>query len=89
MGHAVLPSLVKNMRHPSKYALVVESIFAITVVAYVAIAAVGYVAFGPNTLGNITENLLQNSKLIVLVLISTLITVSAKFTLAAYPLIEG
>lgn len=89
MGHAVLPSLFKSMRNPSKYSIVVSTTFISTVIAYIAISVVGFLAFGDETSGNILENFESTATMTILIVIFTAAAVVTKFVLAGYPISEG
>jgi amino acid permease len=89
MGHGVLPSVFKGMRHPSSYPTVIFVTFLFTIIAYSLIASVGYLAFGLKVEGNIIDNFPTNSDLTVCVALLTVITVITKYVLAAFPVCEG
>ena len=88
MGHAVFPSIFKNMQRPSRYPVVIYSTYAFTTICYVIMASAGYRAFGQSVQGNIIDNIDPGiTKAIIICL--TIVTVSSKFAITSFPLTEG
>ncbi|KAI9471972.1 MAG: transmembrane amino acid transporter protein-domain-containing protein [Benjaminiella poitrasii] len=56
-GHAVFPSIYRNMENPKQYNQMVNITYQITVVTYLIMAVVGYLMFGQEVLQEITQNL--------------------------------
>ncbi|ORY94657.1 transmembrane amino acid transporter protein-domain-containing protein [Syncephalastrum racemosum] len=56
-GHAVFPTLYRDMNDPKRYNQMVDITYALTILVYVAMAAAGYLMFGSETLQEITQNL--------------------------------
>ncbi|KAI8064074.1 transmembrane amino acid transporter protein-domain-containing protein [Thamnidium elegans] len=56
-GHAVFPSIYRDMRDPAKYNSMVDITYFITVVVYAIMSIIGYLMFGQEALQEITQNL--------------------------------
>jgi amino acid permease len=56
-GHAVFPSIYRDMENPKKYNHMVNITYFITVVIYTLMGIVGYLMFGQEALQEITQNL--------------------------------
>ncbi|KAG1115956.1 hypothetical protein G6F42_013817 [Rhizopus arrhizus] len=56
-GHAVFPSIYRDMENPKKYNHMVNITYQITAVIYSLMAIVGYLMFGQEALQEITQNL--------------------------------
>ncbi|KAI9305504.1 transmembrane amino acid transporter protein-domain-containing protein [Cunninghamella echinulata] len=59
-GHAVFPSIYRDMDEPKKYNKVVDISYIITILIYVSMAWAGYSMFGMETMKEITQNLAVN-----------------------------
>lgn len=49
-GHAVFPSIYRDMQDPKMYDRMVDITYVITFLVYVAMAAAGYLMFGTTTM---------------------------------------
>lgn len=49
-GHAVFPSIYRDMENPSEYNKMVNVTYGITTVIYIVMAVIGYVMFGQDSL---------------------------------------
>ncbi|CAO3600579.1 unnamed protein product [Absidia cylindrospora] len=58
-GHAVFPSLYRDMAEPKKYDRMVDTTYLITFTVYLIMAVSGYMMFGLDTMQEITKNLAQ------------------------------
>ncbi|KAI8636937.1 transmembrane amino acid transporter protein-domain-containing protein [Parasitella parasitica] len=56
-GHAVFPSIYRDMENPKQYNRMVDLTYQITAVIYFLMAIVGYLMFGQEALQEITQNL--------------------------------
>ncbi|KAK4514942.1 uncharacterized protein ATC70_002549 [Mucor velutinosus] len=56
-GHAVFPSIYRDMENPKEYNRMVNITYQITAVIYILMAIVGYLMFGQEALQEITQNL--------------------------------
>ncbi|CAO3654354.1 unnamed protein product [Mucor fragilis] len=56
-GHAVFPSIYRDMENPKQYNHMVNITYQITAVIYILMAIVGYLMFGQEALQEITQNL--------------------------------
>ncbi|KAI8881930.1 hypothetical protein K501DRAFT_334402 [Backusella circina FSU 941] len=56
-GHAVFPTIYRDMKNPKEYTKMVNYTYLVTAIVYFTIAAAGYAMFGPNTMQEITQNL--------------------------------
>ncbi|KAI8098773.1 transmembrane amino acid transporter protein-domain-containing protein [Halteromyces radiatus] len=56
-GHAVFPSLYRDMAEPKKYDRMVDVTYLITFTVYLVMAVTGYLMFGLDTMQEITQNL--------------------------------
>lgn len=56
-GHAVFPSIYRDMENPKQYNHMVDITYQITAVIYILMAVVGYLMFGQEALQEITQNL--------------------------------
>lgn len=56
-GHAVFPSIYRDMENPKKYNAMVNITYVITAITYVFMGIVGYLMFGQEALQEITQNL--------------------------------
>ncbi|ORZ13655.1 transmembrane amino acid transporter protein-domain-containing protein [Absidia repens] len=56
-GHAVFPSLYRDMAEPKKYDRMVDTTYIITFAVYLIMAVTGYLMFGLDTMQEITQNL--------------------------------
>ncbi|CEP12079.1 hypothetical protein [Parasitella parasitica] len=56
-GHAVFPSIYRDMENPKQYNRMVDLTYQITVAVYFLMAIVGYLMFGQEALQEITQNL--------------------------------
>ncbi|WVQ86288.1 hypothetical protein IAT38_008456 [Cryptococcus sp. DSM 104549] len=90
-GHAVMPSLARDMKHPENFDRVIDKAFAIaTAISFVAGAA-GYLMIGPNVSDEITRDLMQEKYhyprvLNIIALWMIVINPLTKFGLASRPL---
>ncbi|CAO3597696.1 unnamed protein product [Absidia cylindrospora] len=60
-GHAVFPSLYRDMAEPKKYDRMVDTTYIITFAVYLIMAMAGYLMFGLDTMQEITQNLANTS----------------------------
>lgn len=88
MGHGVLPSIFKNMKHPSRFTSVIYITFATTIISYAIVASVGYAAFGPSTQSDLLSNF-ENPTIRCFITLLAIIMVISKYTLASFPVNEG
>ncbi|RUP45844.1 transmembrane amino acid transporter protein-domain-containing protein [Jimgerdemannia flammicorona] len=58
-GHAVFPTIYKDMAEPKRYTGVVNYSYGITFVMYLLMAASGYAMFGITTMQEITQNIVN------------------------------
>lgn len=56
-GHAVFPSIYRDMQDPKQYERMVDIAYIVTAAAYVLMAIMGYLMFGQETMQEITQNL--------------------------------
>ncbi|KAG2222521.1 hypothetical protein INT45_012835 [Circinella minor] len=56
-GHAVFPSIYRDMEDPKQYEKMVDISYLVTVGAYTIMAVTGYLMFGLETMQEITQNL--------------------------------
>ncbi|KAJ8655868.1 hypothetical protein O0I10_008532 [Lichtheimia ornata] len=56
-GHAVFPSILRDMEDPKQYDRMVDIAYVVTAAAYVLMAIMGYLMFGQETMQEITQNL--------------------------------
>ncbi|RHZ53542.1 hypothetical protein Glove_441g63 [Diversispora epigaea] len=57
-GHAIFPSLYRDMEKPNEYRKMVNSSYSITSTFYITVAVSGYLMFGSQTMQEITQNLM-------------------------------
>ncbi|CAJ0839144.1 3959_t:CDS:2 [Entrophospora sp. SA101] len=57
-GHAVFPSLYRDMEKPNEYNKIINVSYLITSVIYITVAASGYAMFGKETMPEITQNIM-------------------------------
>ncbi|KAI7906777.1 transmembrane amino acid transporter protein-domain-containing protein [Cokeromyces recurvatus] len=57
-GHAVFPSIYRDMKNPKQYNKLVDITYQITAAIYLAMATIGYLMFGQEVLQEITQNLI-------------------------------
>ncbi|CAG8438396.1 9833_t:CDS:2 [Acaulospora morrowiae] len=89
-GHAVFPSLYRDMAKPCDYKQVVNYSYLVASVIYITVAISGYLMFGSQTMQEITQNimatsgysLLLNSILIWIIVINPI----SKFPLTVTPI---
>ncbi|CAI2169502.1 18938_t:CDS:2 [Funneliformis geosporum] len=89
-GHAVYPSLYRDMATPASYNRMVDYSYLISSLVYIIVAASGYLMFGPDTLQEITLNImttkgfsvLLNSIVVWMIVINPL----SKFPLVVTPI---
>lgn len=89
MGHGVLPSVYRGMKHPSSYESVTCSIFIFVTITYLFFSSLGYFTYGGMIEGNIIDNFPLKSDLTLAIAVVTVITVTTKFILATFPVCEG
>ncbi|CAG8435541.1 7793_t:CDS:2 [Funneliformis mosseae] len=65
-GHAVYPSLYRDMAKPALYNRMVNYSYLISSIVYITVAASGYLMFGPDTLQEITLNIMKTKGFSVL-----------------------
>jgi vesicular inhibitory amino acid transporter len=53
-GHAVFPSLYRDMAEPKRYDRMVDTTYLITFVVYLIMAVSGYMMFGLDTMQEVT-----------------------------------
>ncbi|CAI2170480.1 2714_t:CDS:2 [Funneliformis geosporum] len=58
-GHAVFPTVYKDMRNPRQYPRMVNITYTTTTVVYLLLAVCGYLMFGNNTMQEITQNIMS------------------------------
>ncbi|KAI8138353.1 transmembrane amino acid transporter protein-domain-containing protein [Fennellomyces sp. T-0311] len=56
-GHAVFPSIYRDMEDPKQYERMVDIAYVVTAFAYITMAVTGYLMFGQETMQEITQNL--------------------------------
>ncbi|KAI9251860.1 transmembrane amino acid transporter protein-domain-containing protein, partial [Phascolomyces articulosus] len=56
-GHAVFPSIYRDMEDPKQYEKMVDISYLVTAGAYITMAVTGYLMFGLETMQEITQNL--------------------------------
>ncbi|KAG0168228.1 hypothetical protein DFQ28_000828 [Apophysomyces sp. BC1034] len=56
-GHAVFPTVYRDMENPKKYTTMVNWTYFVTTLVYFAVAACGYTMFGSETMQEITQNI--------------------------------
>ncbi|KAI9499430.1 transmembrane amino acid transporter protein-domain-containing protein [Zychaea mexicana] len=56
-GHAVFPSIYRDMDDPKQYERMVDIAYLVTAGAYITMAVAGYLMFGLETMQEITQNL--------------------------------
>ncbi|KAI9013338.1 transmembrane amino acid transporter protein-domain-containing protein [Gaertneriomyces semiglobifer] len=88
-GHAVIPSLYRDMLKPTEFPRCVNKTYAVVTVVYLSVAAVGYRMFGEGVLSEITLNLAQipsyNKTLTQMTLWFLAINPLTKYSLAVRP----
>ncbi|KAI9323413.1 transmembrane amino acid transporter protein-domain-containing protein [Dichotomocladium elegans] len=88
-GHAVFPSIYRDMQDPKQYERMVDIAYVVTSAAYIAMAIMGYLMFGPETMQEITQNLASTagySKIVTRIGVSLIIlTPLAKYGLMLNP----
>ncbi|RHZ74068.1 hypothetical protein Glove_227g73 [Diversispora epigaea] len=57
-GHAVFPSVYRDMQEPHKYNKMVDITYVVTSVVYIVMAVCGYAMFGLTTMQEITQNIM-------------------------------
>ncbi|CAJ0904922.1 13438_t:CDS:2, partial [Entrophospora sp. SA101] len=57
-GHAVFPSVYKDMQNPKQYTKMVNITYSVTALVYFLMAVCGYLMFGELTMQEITQNLM-------------------------------
>eukprot|EP00158_Paraphelidium_tribonemae_P004930 Partr_v1_DN27060_c0_g1_i1_m29231 putative Solute carrier family 32 (GABA vesicular transporter), member 1 len=67
-GHAIFPSIYKDMKRPRQYRSVLAVSYGITSMIYVSFAAIGYLMFGSGALDEITKNLSKSQNMALPVL---------------------
>ncbi|KAI8065213.1 transmembrane amino acid transporter protein-domain-containing protein [Gongronella butleri] len=58
-GHAVFPTIYRDMARPSRYPAMVDLTYITTAILYFGVAAGGYRMFGSTTMAEITQNLVS------------------------------
>ncbi|KAI8991436.1 transmembrane amino acid transporter protein-domain-containing protein [Mycotypha africana] len=58
-GHAVFPTIYRDMAEPRKYKKMVNYTYVATAIIYMAVAAAGYAMFGSETMQEITQNIVS------------------------------
>lgn len=53
-GHAVMPSILRDMQDPKQYDRMVDIAYAVTAAAYVLMAIMGYLMFGQETMQEVS-----------------------------------
>ncbi|KAI9259221.1 transmembrane amino acid transporter protein-domain-containing protein [Helicostylum pulchrum] len=56
-GHAVFPTIYRDMKSPKRYNEMVNYTYLVTAFVYMTIAACGYAMFGSSTMQEITQNI--------------------------------
>ncbi|CAO3606986.1 unnamed protein product [Mucor fragilis] len=56
-GHAVFPTIYRDMESPKDYKKMVNYTYIVTAIVYMTVAASGYAMFGSETMQEITQNL--------------------------------
>ncbi|RIA84470.1 transmembrane amino acid transporter protein [Glomus cerebriforme] len=57
-GHAVFPTVYRDMQNPKQYPRMVNITYAVTTVVYLLLAVCGYLMFGDTTMQEITQNIM-------------------------------
>ncbi|CAG8446973.1 5594_t:CDS:2 [Ambispora gerdemannii] len=57
-GHAVFPTVYRDMENPKEYPRMVNLTYAMTTIVYLAMAVCGYLMFGNTTMQEITQNIM-------------------------------
>ncbi|CAB4416692.1 unnamed protein product [Rhizophagus irregularis] len=57
-GHAVFPTVYRDMQDPRQYPKMVNITYAVTTVVYLLLAVSGYLMFGNTTMQEITQNIM-------------------------------
>ncbi|CAB5091919.1 unnamed protein product [Rhizophagus irregularis] len=58
-GHAVFPTVYRDMQDPRQYPKMVNITYAVTTVVYLLLAVSGYLMFGNTTMQEITQNIMS------------------------------
>ncbi|KAI7908238.1 transmembrane amino acid transporter protein-domain-containing protein [Cokeromyces recurvatus] len=58
-GHAVFPTVYRDMEQPKYYRKMVDWTYVATTIVYFGVAACGYLMFGSNTMQEITQNIVS------------------------------
>ncbi|CEP15701.1 hypothetical protein [Parasitella parasitica] len=58
-GHAVFPTVYRDMENPKAYTRMVNWTYLATTIVYFGVAACGYLMFGSNTMQEITQNIVS------------------------------
>ncbi|KAG8936618.1 hypothetical protein FRC02_000611 [Tulasnella sp. 418] len=89
-GHAVIPSLIRDMADPREFKSMLNWAFAIATVVYAAIGAAGYRMFGHNVSDEVSQDLLKtpgyNAFLNQIAVWMLVLSPLTKFSLTARPL---
>lgn len=90
-GHIVLPELIKDMKHPSKYSKCCDIAFSFSFALYYLISSVGFLMEGSNCEDSLIKNIMlnkNNSKSLILIICSLMGLLSiSKIPLVTRPLI--
>jgi len=89
-GHAVVPSLVRDMVDPSQFDLMIDYAFLIATTIYASIGAAGYLMFGNDVSEEFSQDLMKvkgyNPVLNQMALWGLVLTPLSKYALATRPL---
>ncbi|KAI8970079.1 transmembrane amino acid transporter protein-domain-containing protein [Mycotypha africana] len=58
-GHAVFPTVYRDMENPKQYTKMVNWTYVATTIVYFGVAACGYLMFGSSTMQEITQNIVS------------------------------
>lgn len=56
-GHAVFPTIYRNMKTPKEYNKMVDVTYLVTAIVYLMVAISGYAMFGSQTMQEVTPHL--------------------------------
>ncbi|KFZ06378.1 hypothetical protein V501_07475 [Pseudogymnoascus sp. VKM F-4519 (FW-2642)] len=90
-GHAIFPSIYRDMRHPHRYGTALKITFSFTYLLDALTAIAGYLMFGDGVLDSVTNNIIRTSgypqSLTVLLCIFIAIIPLTKLPLNARPIV--
>ena len=62
-GHAVFPSIYRDMEDPKQYERMVDIAYVVTAFAYITMAVTGYLMFGQETMQEVTKKKLSKNNI--------------------------